>query len=321
MKLSVELEPPAGAYTYTEEREASIEDEIAKYIGRVEMISITNRPVFGLSAITMAKRVHRLVNKHKQTRVSLHLTTRLSHHDMFRNVLDAHRIGLTDLLPILGDPRGPKDFNYFKNGFDILGFISYLKTGRVEFLTSRFREMLKLGRLVKPIENAKFNIGSVVDLNPVKFIDDGKKVNIRDQQILYAQKKERSGAEYLISQGIFEAQDYFDFVDAANLSIPIIVGLLPARSRLIELFGLPISPLKKQTLRAQLTSRDEAIVGNQMTREVFDHLEQGGCKQVHIYSIGNPNNFLEITGIDDLDKSHNRLNFEDQPNNRDIESR
>ena len=175
MKASVEIEPPTGVYTSIEERDSSIEDEIVEYIGHVEMLSITNRSVFGLSAVTMAKRVYRHIEKiaPKPFRVSLHLTTRLSHHDLFRNVLDAHRIGLSDLLPILGDPRGPRDLNYFENGFDILAFTAYLKSGNTNLLTSKYLEMLDNGQLVEPIKSADFAIGSVINVNPVKVISSG----------------------------------------------------------------------------------------------------------------------------------------------------
>ncbi|MHA2251756.1 MAG: methylenetetrahydrofolate reductase [Candidatus Kariarchaeaceae archaeon] len=320
MRFSVEIEPPSGVYTSIEERDISIEEEITEYLHNVEMLSITNRPVFGLSAITMAKRVFRFANKYSdRMRVSLHLTTRLSHHDLFRNILDAHRMGLSDLLPILGDPRGPLDANYFENGYDILGFVSYLKSGNRKYLSPKYLRLLDSGLLVKAISGAKFNIGSVVDLNPVKVINGGETIDIREQQIAIAGKKARYGAEYLISQGIFDAQHYFDFIDQSELKIPIIPGLLPARSRLIETFGIPLSPLSKQTLRAQLTTKDEISIGNQMTKQVFLDLEEGGCKWVHIYSIGNPNNFKEIIGIEDLSQSQYRLNFED-PQKKGIKS-
>jgi 5,10-methylenetetrahydrofolate reductase len=316
MKVSVEIEPPTGVYTSIEERDSSIEDEIIEYIGHVEMLSITNRPVFGLSAVTMAKRVYRHIEKlaPKPFRVSLHLTTRLPHHDLFRNVLDAHRIGLSDLLPILGDPRGPRDPNYFENGFDILGFSAYLRTGNKELLTSKYQGMLDKGQLVEPINGAEFSIGSVININPVKITSSGKTVNIRDRQLSIARKKQKHGAEYLISQGSYQSQSYFDFVEQADLDIPVIAGLLPARTRLIDVFGLPIDPLQKQMLRAQLTSSDEISIGNKMAHDVYKELEDGGCEQAHVYSIGNANNFKEIVGIDRTLPAHDRMNFEASKN-------
>ena len=98
--ISVELEPPRGTYDINQERLASIENELEEYSNKVDLVSITNRPVFGLSAITMAKRVQTYLHKisNNSPSVSVHLTTRLSHFDLFRAVLDAHRMGLTDIL-------------------------------------------------------------------------------------------------------------------------------------------------------------------------------------------------------------------------------
>lgn len=304
----MELEPPRGTYNLSKEGNSSIEEELVDYLNRVDMISITNRPVFGLSAITMAKRVHKFLKERntKQIRVSIHLTTRLSHFDMFRSVLDAHRMGLTDILPLLGDPRGPKNENYFKNGLDLLGFISYLKSGEIKFLSDKYQKMHDSGNLVNHIENANYNIGSVVDLNPTKQINN-KLIDVRKKQINLTYSKERLGAEYLISQGIFDAKHYFDFLDETDLKIPIIPGVIPARLRLIEQFGLPIDTLSKQRLRAAMTTLEEKEVGNKIAASVYQELLDGGCKNIHIYSLGNSNNFDVITnfqksGEDNLNK-------------------
>lgn len=307
----MELEPPRGTYNLSNEGNSSIEEELVNYLDRVDMISITNRPVFGLSAITMAKRVHKFLREHntKQIRVSIHLTTRLSHFDMFRSVLDAHRMGLTDILPLLGDPRGPNNESYFKNGLDLLGFISYLKSGETNYLSDKYQKMHDSGNLVDHIENAKYNIGSVVDLNPTKQIKN-KIIDVRKKQIKLSYTKEQLGAEYLISQGIFDAKHYFDFLDETDLKIPIIPGVIPARLRLIEQFGLPIDTLNKQRLRAAMTTMEEREVGNKIAETVYQELQDGGCKNIHIYSLGNSNNFDAITNFH---KSvENNLNKEKQ---------
>ncbi|MHA2028384.1 MAG: methylenetetrahydrofolate reductase [Candidatus Kariarchaeaceae archaeon] len=294
--ISVELEPPRGIYDVNQERLATIEKELKEYSDKVDLVSITNRPVFGLSAITMAKRVQSYLHQisNNSPRVSLHLTTRLSHFDLFRTVLDAHRMGLTDILPLLGDPRGPIDTNYFRNGIDLLGFIAYLRTGKREYLSPKYLSLLDAGHLVKPIENATFFIGSVVDVNPFKISKENKEIPIRKSQVKLAKLKELKGAEYLISQGIHEAEYYFNFIDNSDLSIPVIPGIIPARLRLINQFGLPISSLNKSRLRAAFTTKEEFEIGNEIGSQVYKDLIDGGCKQIHIYSLGNYNNFNDI---------------------------
>jgi len=300
MTLSVEIEPPQGAFLKIDEKDTSIYNEVTNYADLVDMISITNRPVFGLSPLTLASQVQKLVQQitPHEVRINLHLTTRLSHFDTFKSVLDAQRIGLSDLLPILGDPRGPADPNYFSNGFDILGFVSYLKTGDKNTLTSKYREMVDQGTLIGPIRDANYNIGTVVDVNPTKIFKSRKEVDIREKQIKFAKRKEKLGAEYLISQAIFDAEYYFDFVEEADLGIPILAGVMPARLRLLNAFGLPISHLKKQKLRAQFTTSEEKIVGNKIAAEVYSDLVDKGCQDLHIYSIGQPKNFEAITGFE-----------------------
>jgi len=311
LKISVEVEPPHGIFTSEKQSNKTIEDEINEYLPYVELISVTNRPVFGLSAITMAKRIQKhILMLNKTMRISLHLTTRLSHFDTFRTILDAERMGLSDLLPVLGDPRGPKDENYFDNGFDILGFTAYLKTGKTNQLSEKYQLLLQQGKLVPPIDNAKYKVGSVIDLNPVKVLKNGKKINIREKQIQFAKKKEELGAEYLISQAIYDPQYYLDFISESDINIPIAVGILPARNRLIDLFGIPINPLYKTQLRSQFTSKEEKIMGNKITMEVVNQLKDEGVKWIHIYSISDPLNFKQILGIEDIIQSQDRTNYQ-----------
>ncbi len=301
MKISVEIEPPNLPLQSLEQMNQKLFDDIKEYIPYVEMISITNRPVYGYSSLSTAKWLQSyLISNNKDTRVSLHLTTRLSHYDVYTQILDAHANKITDILPILGHPRGPKDNNYFKNGFDILGFSSYLISGKKEYLSTKYLDMLEQGKLVQPISNSDIIVGNVIDINPYKIINEGKKIDIREKQIQFARKKEKLGAKYLISQGFYNADYYFEFVDDAELSIPVIPGILPLRLRLIELFGLPIDTISKQHLRGLFTTDEEIKVGNQYTRKLVEDLDDNGCDQVHIYSISNYNNFFDILNIDKI---------------------
>ncbi|MCH8907693.1 MAG: methylenetetrahydrofolate reductase [Candidatus Heimdallarchaeota archaeon] len=315
LKLSVELEPPNADLLLYSTNKPSLATELDGYRDLVSMISITNRPVFGLSPVTMAKRVKDVVtNGHsKPSRICVHLTTRLSHFDFYKTILDAHRMKLHDILPILGDPRGPKDDNYFSNGYEILGFTSYLKSGNTEVLSTKYQKMLKENRLVNAIPDAKYKVGSVIDLNPYKISTNGAKIKIGLKQIASAQLKENLGAEYLISQGIYDAKYYFDFIENADLQIPIIPGVMPARLRLIEKFGIPIAPLKKQMLRAALTTKDEKIEGNRIAKEVLMDLQDGGAQYAHIYSLGRVDNFYEITG---LSRVQDQSYFEENKNSK-----
>lgn len=298
LEYSVEIEPPNTPFQSLESIQGMVFDEIKHYIPYTWMISITNRPVFGYSSLSTATWLQNyLLLNNRNIRVSLHLTTRLSIFDVYTQILDAHTSGVTDILPILGHPRGPMDPNYFENGFDILGFSAYLATGDIEKLTPKYRSLLHEGKLVKPIPKASFNIGSVIDINPVQITKQGRIRDIRKKQIRFAQRKEELGAKYLITQGFYNTNDYFSFIEESGISIPIIPGILPLRLRLLEIFGLPIDPLIKQNLRGQFTTEEEKIVGNKITAEIVGDLADRGCKFAHIYTMSNFRNFFEITKI------------------------
>ncbi len=296
-QLSVEIEPPKGSVSFIINRDLLIEKEIRHYADRVNSISITNRTVWGLSPVTTAKKALNLIHKlfSKPADVILHLTTRSSIHDTYKQVLDAHFIGITHLLPILGDPRGPKTEGFFSNGLEILGFISYLARGNVEHLSERFQKEWENERLPEPIPHSKFVVGTVLDPNPYIVIKNKKK-EIRKRQLTLTRKKVACGAEFFISQAIFNADHYFSFLDELDENIQLAAGVMPARLSLIKRFGIPIDQKYEELLRSQVSKKDEMVVGNKIAAQVHADLRERGCKWIHVYSLGNPANFDAIVG-------------------------
>ncbi len=293
--LSVEIEPPKGSVSFIINRNLLIEKEIRHYANRVDCISITNRSVWGLSPVTTAKKALNLIRKFfsKPADVVLHLTTRSSIHDTYKQVLDAHFIGLSHLLPILGDPRGPQTDGFFANGLELLGFISYLSKGKIEFLSERFEKEWELGQLPEPIPNAKFVVGTVLDPNPHVFVN-GVRKEIRKKQLTLTRKKLFRGAEFFISQAIFDADYYFSFLDELDQNIQLAAGVMPARLNLIKRFGLPISQKYEKLLKSQTSRESELAMGNKIAAQVYRDLRERGCQWIHVYSLGNPSNFDEI---------------------------
>lgn len=301
--LSVEIEPPAGSLSFIMDPDRFIEMELRNYVDHVDLLSITNRSVWRISSMTMAKKVQKISQKIFKKRVDtiLHLTTRTSMFDTYKHVLDAHQIGIKSLLPILGDPRGPKIPGYFRDGFEILSFVAYLTQGRVEFLTSDLKKLWEKGEFPEPLPHAKFSVGSVIDPNPHKFLHD-KKIEIRTRQLQSAVKKKQHGAEFFLSQAIYNPDYYFEFIDNLDIEIPIAAGILPARLRLIKLFGLPCPGEYRQRLKMQPSVKEEVMEGNRIAAEIFLDLKERGCKWIHIYTIGNSKNFKAITDINSSPK-------------------
>ncbi len=300
MQYSVELEPPKGKAILTKVN-SQIKEEILKYIPHVYMFSITDRPTFGLSSTAMTRLVNECLSLFgaNHIRSCLHLTTRISWFDIYSQVLESINGGVTDIMPILGDPRGPKVQNYFRNGFEILGFVSYMRSGDPSLLPPSLSNYVENEDLIAPLAHYSFKIASVVNTNSVQTIQ-GKTFNIREKEIRNALRKQVLGADYLICQGIISADDYFSFKDEASLDIPIVPSIIPLRKRLISAFGLPCLPEIMSQLNAANSVTEERIVGNVLASSILSELEDGGEDHVHIFSLGNYENFEQITGMANL---------------------
>jgi 5,10-methylenetetrahydrofolate reductase len=301
MNFSVELEPPnirSDLYQY----QKSIQEETLRYAPYIKSISITNRPVFGLNPSSTAKIVRDTVqeNNFKEIKVNLHITTRHCLFDVFREVFDAHRFGIDEVMPILGDPRGPKENMYFENGFDILGFVSYLRNGDKSYLKEKYLTLAENGGIREALEGVEFSIPTVINPNPyLKFYDSLKQVSIREKELKFALKKEQLGADYLISQAIFDPDYYFSFLEETSTKIPIIPSVLPARLQLIKQFNLPCPKRYINRLKDADTKQSERLIGNTISNEIVQDLNDRGIKDVHIFSIGNPDNFFDVIGLTD----------------------
>ena len=315
-QLSVELEPPE--LYHPEWPLQSLVDiflrkvtELAEF---VDWISITNRHIYNMSSLTATNKALKALNKAKKANIKLamHLTTRQNVIDTYKQLLDIQEVGLKYLMPLLGDPRGPKAPGYFDNSLDLLRFVSYITSGKKEFLDQigpRMHELfIDSHDSIPERRNFKenfFHLGTVCDPNPVRIIQ-GRSIPIRASELKLFPKKINAGSTYFMTQAIFSADYYLSFIDELGKPVvPIGIGLIPTRLGLQERIGVPIPKEYLSRLKGLHHDKKAQILeGNLITREVLkDLLYRGSPEWIHIYSFGSLDNVYEILGPDYVEYS------------------
>ena len=287
--------------------------KIAELAEFVDLISITNRHIYNMSSLTASNKALKVLKQvNKNVKLAMHLTTRQNVIDTYKQLLDIQEVGLHYLMPLLGDPRGPKAPGYFDNSLDLLRFTSYITTGNKDFLDqigSRKHDLFIDSQDIIPertnfIDNF-FSLGTVLDPNPVRILQ-GKKIPIRKSEINLFPKKIKAGATYFMTQAIFSADYYLSFIDEVGKpNIPIGIGLIPTRLGLQERIGAPI-PKEYLTRLKELHHDKKAQImeGNIITHEILsDLLYRGSPGWIHIYSFGSLENVYEILGPDYIEYS------------------
>ena len=124
-----------------------------------------------------------------------------------------------------------------------------------------------------------------------------------EPDILNLEKKVDAGADYIITQMVFDNQIYYDFVEkcrAAGICVPIIPGLKPIStfrqiSVLPEAFSLDI-PLELTQEMAKFQNEKNAIyqIGTEWCAQQCKDLIKNGAPAVHFYTMGKSQNITEI---------------------------
>lgn len=317
-QLSVELEPPE-LYHPEWPLQSLVNIFLRKIIELAEFtdwISITNRHIYNMSSLTACNKALKELKKASKNNIKLamHLTTRQNVIDTYKQLLDIQEVGLHYLMPLLGDPRGPKAPGYFENSLDLLRFVAYITSGNKEYLDQighRLHDLFVDTNDVIPLRNnfkdKFFNLGTVFDPNPVRVLQ-GKNIPIRESEVKVFPKKIAAGATYFMTQAIFSAENYLSFIDEIGRpTTPIGIGLIPTRLGLQERIGVPIP--KEYIIRLRELHHDkkaQILEGNIITREVLkDLLYRGGSsvEWIHIYSFGALENVYEILGEEFIDYS------------------
>jgi methylenetetrahydrofolate reductase (NADPH) len=211
------------------------------------------------------------------TEAMAHLTCVGSTREMLADVLDeAHQRGIENILALRGDPpRGETEFKPMPGGF------AY-GVDLVRFVKSR---------------NC-FGVGAAG--YPEGHIECGDKRLDWDR----CAAKVEAGAEFLITQLFYCADDFLDFEDYLRnkhgVKVPIVPGVLPFLSteqikRFTTLCGAKLSDLLRQRLETHAHD-DEAVrqIGVEVCTDICRRLLDHGVPGIHLYCLNRYSSVAEI---------------------------
>jgi methylenetetrahydrofolate reductase (NADPH) len=121
-----------------------------------------------------------------------------------------------------------------------------------------------------------------------------------DVEVLLA--KQRSGADFAITQVFFHAEEYADLLTRARragVTIPIIPGVMPLTSlrrlnRLGELAGVEPAPELMARLAAADTALERLHIGVSATVDLANAALEAGAPGIHIYTFNEHQSALEV---------------------------
>lgn len=205
--ISVEIDPPKGLDPTKDLQGARLLKEKG-----TDVINVGDSPMarVRMSALAMCY----LIQEHVGMETIIHFTTR------DRNILGlqadligAHAMGVRNILALTGDPPRIGDYPgatavYDVDSIGLIRILSHLKRGT--------------DLAGKPIgQPASFFVGCALDLNP----------QVRDRELPRLEQKIEAGADFIMTQFIFEPEPLLDFLEQVGKPpIPMMVGILPLQS-------------------------------------------------------------------------------------------
>ena len=211
--LAVEIAPPKGIATEKVLRAA----EMLRAVG-VDVLNVADTPMARMRMSPWA--VSYLLQNQTGLETVLHFPTR--GRNLLRiqgDLLAAHALGVRNLFVVMGDPTHIGDYPEAADNYDIVpsGLVRLIKINLNAGLDSAGN---KIGQPTNFVVSCAVNL-CAPDL---------------DREVTVTQRKIENGADYLISQPIFEIDNYTRFVEryeAVNgpLKTPIMVGLMPLYSQ------------------------------------------------------------------------------------------
>jgi len=203
-------------------------------------------------------------------------------------LIDLHYLGFTNLFVVRGDPApGQKEFAPEPDGHR---FASEL-VGQIAGMNR--------GRYLEPLENAvrtDFCIG--VAAYPEKHYEAPNRV----EDLRNLKKKVEQGAEVIITQMVFSARAYRDFVDqcrSVGIRVPIIPGIKPITSSR-QLVTVPREfhvdlPEELVTRIARTETKNDAFrVGVEFTTRLCRDLLKLDVPGLHFFTMGKGRATVEV---------------------------
>jgi homocysteine S-methyltransferase len=180
---------------------------------------------------------------------------------MQSDILGANAIGLRNILVITGDPPKMGDYPQATGVFDM---DSIALTGVIRNLN---RGIDLGGNTFSPPTTLVIGVGA----NPVA-TDIKREIEKFEQKVM-------AGAEFAITQPVFDADTLFRFLDAVesrNAGIPIIAGIWPftslknAEFLANEVPGVVVPPQLLDRMAKAKTQQEGRIIGVEIAKELID---------------------------------------------------
>jgi len=240
--ISVEMDPPRGLSTHKLIAGASLLAEAG-----ADVINVADSPMarMRMSAWAVCDVVQRTVN----VETTLHFPTR--GRNLLRvqgDLLAAHALGIRNVFVVMGDPTAIGDYPEAMDNYDLVpsGLIKLIKQG---FNMGVDHAGTSIG------QPTSFFVGAALNLCPPE----------PEQEIKNLYRKIKSGADFFLTQPIYEPEKARKFLDQyaaahGELDKPVLVGILPLVS------------LKHANFL------HHEVPGIEIPDETLERMEQGGEK-------------------------------------------
>jgi homocysteine S-methyltransferase len=210
--VAIEMDPPKGLSTHKLMAGASLLKEAG-----ADVINVADSPMARMRMSPWA--VCHLIQNQLNIETVLHFPTR--GRNLLRvqgDLLAAHALGVRNIFVVMGDPTSIGDYPEAMDQYDLV------PSGLVKLIKQEFN--LGVDHTGHNIgQRTSFVVGSALNLNPKN----------AEKEIKTLQKKLENGADFLLTQPVYDPAKAQAFLQQANetignINIPVFVGILPIAS-------------------------------------------------------------------------------------------
>jgi methylenetetrahydrofolate reductase (NADPH) len=212
------------------------------------------------------------------------------------NLMDHHYFGVTNILALRGDPPDgqPDHFkpapNRHSYAWQLVEQISKLNEG--EYLVREGFDKPKAGEANRKGTPMNFCIG--VAAHPEH--------EPHEDAVSYLEMKAKMGAQFAITQMIFDAAPYERFIASCatrGVAIPVIPGLrivtqAATAERMATKFGVKIPPALFERLSRATSKEDGRAIGLDYARELCERLLKAGAPGLHVFVMNDEKTGAEL---------------------------
>jgi methionine synthase I (cobalamin-dependent)/5,10-methylenetetrahydrofolate reductase len=257
--ISIEMDPPRGLSTHKLLAGASLLHEAG-----ADVINVADSPMARMRMSAWA--VCEVVQRQVGVETTLHFPTR--GRNLLRvqgDLLAAHALGIRNVFVVMGDPTSIGDYPEAMDNYDLVpsGLIKLIKQG---FNVGVDHSGTSIG------QPTNFFVGAALNLAPAD----------PDTEIKNLQRKLKAGADFFLTQPIYNAEDGEGFLakyenQHGALNRPVLVGILPLVSAKHANFlnhEVPgISIPDESIARMEAAGEDAANVGVELAVELIQKVK------------------------------------------------